>query len=433
MCKYSIKATSFCGVYVDGDRERIPYEADAYINQLCHYGVDSEYEIARYSLEYLIQYPSWPTEWHLHAVLMAWADYMYAGQTATLKEFYDELKIKTLIGLAREDGLISSKSQLRTKEFEKSLNLFNPRYIHGSHGLRDVIDWPPGERDGYKIVAYNTVVNAFHYHTLVLMSRIAEATEHQQDQRFFAKQAVLVKDTMNRLFFDEERGIYVDGEGTKHASLHANMFMLAFEMVPDNRKESVISFVKSRGMACSVYGAQYLLEALYLNNEQDYALSLMTSQSDRSWWNMIQSGSTISMEAWDLKYKKNLDWNHAWGAVPANIIPRYLLGVRPLEPGFRKVLIQPQPGALMQASGRIPTIHGPVTVSFQDAQKESYTLAVDIPTGITAKIELPQRDKTSRMLIVNDKKVKAEHEGGCLYLDNIAPGKYVIRYNGCKL
>jgi hypothetical protein len=32
LCKYSIKATSFCGTYVDGDRERIPYEADASIN-----------------------------------------------------------------------------------------------------------------------------------------------------------------------------------------------------------------------------------------------------------------------------------------------------------------------------------------------------------------------------------------------------------------
>ena len=34
LCKYSIKATSFLGIYVDGDRERIPYEADALINQL---------------------------------------------------------------------------------------------------------------------------------------------------------------------------------------------------------------------------------------------------------------------------------------------------------------------------------------------------------------------------------------------------------------
>ena len=31
LCKYSIKATSALGVYIDGDRERIPYEADAMI------------------------------------------------------------------------------------------------------------------------------------------------------------------------------------------------------------------------------------------------------------------------------------------------------------------------------------------------------------------------------------------------------------------
>ncbi len=48
-CKYSIKATSFAGVYVDGDRERIPYEADAYINQLCHYCTDREFTLARFS------------------------------------------------------------------------------------------------------------------------------------------------------------------------------------------------------------------------------------------------------------------------------------------------------------------------------------------------------------------------------------------------
>ena len=37
LCKYSMKATSFGGIFVDGDRERLPYEADAYINQLGWY------------------------------------------------------------------------------------------------------------------------------------------------------------------------------------------------------------------------------------------------------------------------------------------------------------------------------------------------------------------------------------------------------------
>ena len=56
LSKYSIKATSFLGIYVDGDRERIPYEADALINQLSHYCVAREYNIARYTHEYLIPF-----------------------------------------------------------------------------------------------------------------------------------------------------------------------------------------------------------------------------------------------------------------------------------------------------------------------------------------------------------------------------------------
>lgn len=141
--KYTIKATSFCGVYVDGDRERIPYEADAYINQLGHYYLDREYALSRYTHEYLIQHPTWPTEWQCHSVLMAWADYTYTGETRSLEIFYDDLCLKTLIDLARDDGLISTKSNLCTKAFEQRLHLHNPGYIF-EHGLRDLVDWPPG-------------------------------------------------------------------------------------------------------------------------------------------------------------------------------------------------------------------------------------------------------------------------------------------------
>ncbi len=78
--------------------------------------------------------------------------------------------------------------------------------------------------------------------------------------------------------------------------------------------------------------------------ETDYAYSLLTATNDRSWWNMIRSGSTITMEAWDMKYKPNSDWNHAWGAAPANIIPGYMWGIAPAEPGFAKAVIRPQLG-----------------------------------------------------------------------------------------
>lgn len=76
LCKYSVKATSFTGFYVDGDRERIPYEADALIDQLSHYSTDAEFNMAKRSLNYLIFHPTWPTEWSLQNVLIAWNDYL---------------------------------------------------------------------------------------------------------------------------------------------------------------------------------------------------------------------------------------------------------------------------------------------------------------------------------------------------------------------
>jgi hypothetical protein len=436
LCKYSIKATTFCGVYVDGDRERIPYEGDVYGNQLGHYCVDREYALARYTHEYLIQHPTWPTEWQMHSVLIAWSDYVYTGETQSLEEFYDELCVKTLIDLARDDGLISTASEMCTREFEERLGLHGPGYVF-DHGLRDLVDWPPGsftqggqgERDGHEMMAINTVVNAFHFRALVLMSRIAQVLERPDDRSRFAEQAEEVRATINRLLFDQKRGVYIDGEGSDHASLHSNMFALAFDLVPEDKRASVAAFLKSRGMACSVYGAQFLLEALYRNGDGAYALELMTAQHDRSWWNMIKVGSTITLEAWDYKYKNNLDWNHAWGAAPANIIPRYLLGIRPLEPGFRKVLVQPQPGSLKRASGTKPTIRGPIKVSLENSETQPFELRIEIPPTMTAKVGLPMRDRQSTTLVVDGKRTEAELEGNTLFVDNVGAGTHVFAYS----
>ena len=81
LCRYSIKATTFAGVYVDGDRERIPYEADAYLNQLSHYCTDNDMQMARDTFDHLMKHGTWPTEWAPHMVFMAHADWMHTGDT----------------------------------------------------------------------------------------------------------------------------------------------------------------------------------------------------------------------------------------------------------------------------------------------------------------------------------------------------------------
>ncbi len=357
-CRHSILATSFAGLYVDGDRERIPYEADAYLNQLCEYAVHSDHSLARASHEYLMSHPTWPTEWKQHSIKMAWADWMWTGDARSLAKFYDSLRNeKLLLNFARpSDGLLLTGG-------ERLRNSLTNRV-----GAADIVDWPPVERDGFVFRDVNAVVNAFHYRNLLEMSDIARALGKTSDAEAFAVRARRVFDSFNAVFFDSSRGVYRDGEGTDHASIHANAAALAFGLVPPARRAQVAEFCVSRGMACSVYFAQYLLEALFEAGEADAAIRLMTSGGDRSWLGMLDQGATVTMEAWAAKYKPNLDLNHAWGAAPLNVVSRYVLGVTPLEPGFAKVRIRPQFGSLSRVSGKVPTAKGPVEVCFADGK-----------------------------------------------------------------
>ena len=416
LCKHTMKATTAFGVYIDGERERIPYEADAYLNYLSHLACDANPSVARVTTEHLLAHPTWPTEWSLHMPLMAALDYEATGDPVLAIRNYDALRKKLLMDKARpSDGLLQASA---------------------------IVDWPAKERDGYNDgqsdpnqkqqvgPQINTVANAFYYRALKKMAVLARAISKPDDARVLDSKADQVSASFNSVFFDKTRGVYVDGEGSAHASLHANMFALAFDLVPAQNKKGVADFVESRGMACSVYGAQYLLEALYESGKDETALRLMTSHEKRGWWHMIELGSTMTLEAWDAEYKPNLTWNHAWGAVPANIISRYLVGVRPLTPGYTKVLIAPRPGSLQSFDAKVPTVRGPIGVLYEN--KNGLRVEVTVPKGVTATVSLPFSPKAQAkppVVTMNKKKVDATPKPGGLHIENVPPGRHVFTLN----
>ncbi len=434
LCKYSMKATSFTGYYVDGDRERVPYEADALINQLSHYAVDAEYSIGRRSMNYLIYHPTWPTEWSLQNVLIAWNDYQYTGDNLLLRKYYTELQHKILMPLAGPDGLISTRTNKQTDDFLKTIHI--TATFDNRRGLHDNVDWPQtgdyignekeykGETDGFVYNTYNAVINAYYYRNLVLMSQIAAILGKTADAQLYATKAAAVSGAFLKTFQDTRTGLIKDGDSTSHTSLHANMFALAFGLVPPKDKAKVVQFIKTRKMACSVYGAQFLMDALYEAGEPDYALQLLTSTAQRSWYNMIRVGSTITLEAWDKVYKPNLDWNHAWGAAPGNIIVRKLMGVEPLEPGFTTFSIKPQPGSLAWASLKTPTIKGPVQVSF-NRTATVFTMKAEVPGGTRAMIYIPA-DTTKKQLTINGQASRIKPGNGYYLIPNAGPGHYTF-------
>jgi hypothetical protein len=153
----------------------------------------------------------------------------------------------------------------------------------------------------------------------------------------------------------------------------------------------------------------------------------MTNRSDRSWPHMIYNvGTTITLEAWDMKYKKNLDWNHAWGAAPANIISRCFMGIQPLEPGFGKVQIKPQPGNLQHGKIIVPTIRGSIQAEFHQEKDTFFELKVHIPVNCQAKVYLPKLVPENLMTQFDGRMKKGESSGSFIFFDNVPSGEHVF-------
>jgi len=399
LCHYSIKATTFAGVFVDGDRERRSYEADAYLTQLSYYAGDPDSQMERDTFERLMRHPTWPTEWAPQMVFMAYADWMQTGDKDWLARHYEWLKTKTLDERAGEDGLVRS----------------TPGQMHHS----DIVDWPAGERDGYVFTPVNTVVNAFHLRAMEQMRELAVVLGKENDAADYAAREHKALDSFQRVLFDEKAGLYRDGIGTGHTSLHANLFPLAFGLVPEERRAHVAQWLAEQGMRGSVYAAQFLLEGLFENGQAKAALEEMTAPGDRSWRHMVESGATITWEAWDQRYKPNQDWNHAWGAAPANLLPRFVLGVQVSKPGWSEAEIEPHPGGLESASGKVPTPKGEVRVAWKAGP--AFSLSATLPEGMQGRVRLPAA-KGSRGVWMNGQATDAHREDAWWVLDQDVTG-----------
>ena len=251
------------------------------------------------------------------------------------------------------------------------------------------------------------------------MAELARALHQDADAADYTARERTALAAFQKAFFDPVRGLYRDGETTRHASVHANLFPLAFGLAPAKDRSHIALWLCKRGMACSVYGAQYLLEGLFENNEATKALALITAPTDRSWRHMVESGTTITWEAWDQRYKLNQDWNHAWGAAPANLLPRYVLGVQSLTPGWTRAIIRPNPGPLKNAEGKVPTPLGPVLVRWESG--DTFKLWLTLPSGMSAQVQLPASGRAKRVFR-DGKSVSAHRDGAWWIIDKDVTG-----------
>ncbi|MFF1921194.1 family 78 glycoside hydrolase catalytic domain [Streptomyces sp. NPDC058221] len=373
LCRYSIEATRG-DLYQDTPtRERGPYEGDALINQLSEYGVQRSFALARWSNDYLVRQGTWPTEYRLMCAISAWEDYLATGDDRQLAKDYALLSAKNLTSYLGADGLVHKSPG------------------NSSEDLGDLVDWPVTSRDGYVFTSVNTVVNAFQYAAFDALAKCAAALGRSGEEKLMKERADTLAAAMRDTLLDTSAGRFCDGAGTTHSAQHATAFPVALGVAAplDGEVQARIGdTLAAGGMKMSVYGAQFLLDALFRLGRADAALTLLTSRATNSWLHMIDDlKATIVGEAWDPSLKSNMTFSHAWASAPANAVARHVLGVQVTEAGAAGFRVRPRTGKLTEVDGTVPSLRGPVSVSLRRSARK-HSLKVTVPPNARAVVEL---------------------------------------------
>ena len=133
-----------------------------------------------------------------------------------------------------------------------------------------------------------------------------------------------------------------------------------------------------------------LLQVLTKHGYTDTAYKMLENTKQPGWLYEVSKGATTTWENWygiDENGVPVDSHNHyAPGSVVAWLF-KYCAGIRPLTPGFGKVLVAPTPGgSLTWAKAEMASIHGKITSSWRI---EKGSLYLDVETPVDAQILMP--------------------------------------------
>jgi hypothetical protein len=172
---------------------------------------------------------------------------------------------------------------------------------------------------------------------------------------------------------------------TRHANFLAVVSGLASESQSDG-----IRWILADDQTDAV-GTPYMagFENMAISRQGD--IPYMLKRTLDSWGGMLREGATTFWEAWDpaqhgkeqyefygRPYAKSLC--HAWSAGPAAFLPAGILGLKPLEDGWKRFSLNPQPGTLTWVNSTVPTPYGNIQVDVDSAG-----VKLTVPAGTLAE------------------------------------------------
>ncbi|MHA1413945.1 MAG: alpha-L-rhamnosidase-related protein, partial [Promethearchaeota archaeon] len=139
---------------------------------------------------------------------------------------------------------------------------------------------------------------------------------------------------------------------------------------------------------------RYLFDVLAKYDLNDVAYKIITQKSYPGWYYMIREGATTLWERWEKLEKGGMNsHNHAMLGSVDTWFYKHLVGIQPIEPGWKKIKIKPFfPDDMKFATASIESLYGIISVSWEKYEK-NLKIIISIPVNSEGELWIKMDNK----------------------------------------
>ena len=304
-------------------------------------------------------------EWGAAGIIVPWQQYEFDGDLDLLRKHYDVMKkYVAYLGTTATNNIVN-------------------------HGLGDWYDLGPKAPGVAQLTPVALAATAFYFYDTRVLSQIATLLGQTNDAAQLESQAEQIYTAFNQEFFNPTNCSYATG------SQCANAIPLVMGLVYATNRTGVLDAIvrdvraHTNALTAGDVGYRYLLRALADGGRSDVIFD-MNNQSDKPGYGMqLKKGKTSLTEAWNGGSSQD---HFMLGQIQEWFYHDVAgMGCDPAGPGFKKIIINPQPvGDLTWVKAGYDSIRGMI-VSNWKRDGDKFTMSVTIPANTTATIFVPAR------------------------------------------
>ncbi len=224
-----------------------------------------------------------------------------------------------------------------------------------------------------------------YYLYATILQRSAELLGNTSDAATYAALATEIKDGFNRRFLNASTGQV----GSVADTQTAQILPLYLGMIPEDKKQLVLDRLvanigeRDEHVSTGFVGTIHLLLGLPDLGQAELTHRMVMQQDYPGWNTLVQNG--VQMETWN---GGQVQMPSLGGPIGAYLY-QILGGIRPAEPGFKKVLIKPaMVGDLTFVNTHHDGPYGRITSNWRK-ENDQFILNAVIPPNSTATVVLP--------------------------------------------